>query len=722
MGDANIRPPARWRRLKGLGIWLGFEFRSRLSLIRRGLASLRSRGWRGTWQHLRDRLDAARSRPAAPPPKLQLAPGDIVFAAVDAPTASIVVPAFNQIGFTLQCLSALSQSADRCSFEVIVVDDASSDDTADRLQAIRGLRYVRNSENLGFVGSCNAGAAQARGEYLVFLNNDTVAQPGWLDALLATFVRHPDTGLAGSQLVYPDGRLQEAGGIVFADGSGWNYGRYQDPADPRFGFVREVDYCSGAAIALSRALFESLGGFDPRYSPAYYEDVDLAMRVREHGLKVRYQPASVVVHFEGSTAGTDTTQGIKAYQVSNQHKFVERWRAVLERRHAPAQTPADRAIGHWRRRRVLWLDAVTPTPDRDAGSLRQIEIMALLQAEGCEVCFLPQNLAYDPVYSRALQQAGVEVWWQPWIGSLPRWLWRQAEAVDLVIVSRHYVLTPLFQLLRSQMPNSRILFDTVDLHYLRQLREAELSGDPAQLRAAQQVRRDELHLIAHCDCTWVVSPFEREQLHALLPDARVEILPTIHQTEDVVPAFESRQDIVFVGSYRHPPNVDAALWLGNEIYPRIRAIRRDIQLHLVGDYAPAAVSALGERDGIIVHGHVADLDGLLDRTRINLAPLRFGAGVKGKISHSLARGLPVVATGCAVEGMHLRDGEQVLVADDADAFAQSVLRLYDDAALWRELSQRGQEHIRRHFSREAAREAIHSLLDSLPSQRAGKHS
>ena len=716
MSDLDDRPRADRRPWQGLGIWLGYEFRSRIALLKRGLASLRSRGWRGTWQRVRDRLVAIRSRPAPLPVRVPLAVGEIVFPAAATPRASIIIPVFNQIELTLQCLGALCQSGDRSEFEVLVVDDASSDDTGDRLAPIRGLRYLRNGQNLGFVGSCNAGAAQARGEFVVFLNNDTMVQPGWLDALLDTFTRHPDTGLAGSKLVYPDGRLQEAGGIVFADGSGWNYGRFDDPADPRFGFVREVDYCSGAAIALPRPLFEALGGFDPLYSPAYYEDVDLAMRVRQHGLKVRYQPASVVVHFEGATAGTDTAQGVKAYQVVNQEKFVARWRTVLESDHASNRTPADRAIAHWRPRRVLWLDAVTPTPDRDAGSLRQIEIMALMQEQGCQISFLPQNLAYDPLYSPALQQAGIEVWWQPWIGGLPRWLADHAAEFHLVIVSRHYVLAPVLPLLRSRLPGCPVLFDTVDLHYLRQLREAELSGDAAQLRAAEQVRREELQLIADCDCTWVVSTVEREQLHDLLPDARVDILPTIHAIEDHVASFASRQDVMFVGSYRHPPNVDAALWLGKEIFPRIRAKRPDIRLHLVGDYATDAIAALAQVDGIVVHGHVPDLDALIDRMRVNLAPLRFGAGVKGKISHSLARGLPVVATGCAIEGMRLQAGEEVLVSDDADGFAETVLRLYEDEALWNYLSQRGQQHIRSHFSRDVARQAIRDLLDSLRSR------
>lgn len=336
-------------------------------LASRGLASLRSRGLAGTWQRFRE-WRASRARPAASVAAPLPVAGDIALRLPQpaAPRASVIVPVYNQLALTLACLRALADCGDATPFEVIVVDDGSSDETPARLPSIPGLRFHRNPANLGFIGACNAGAALARGEFLVFLNNDTTVQPGWLDALLSTFRTHPDTGLAGSKLVYPDGRLQEAGGIVFADGSGWNYGRFDDPAHPRYNFVREVDYCSGAAIALPAALFGELGGFDPHYAPAYYEDTDLAMRVRARGLKVRYQPASVVVHHEGATSGTDTGSGIKAYQVANQKKFLARWREVLAKDHLPASAGAERASERGRRRQVLVLDACTPTPDRDS--------------------------------------------------------------------------------------------------------------------------------------------------------------------------------------------------------------------------------------------------------------------------------------------------------------------------------------------------------------------
>ena len=725
------RPRRGARPVPPLHSWRHWLFRQRLlleyryselaSLSHRGMNSLKLRGLVPTLRIVAQRLFPARRQPY---PLLLYRDGaqasEVRFSIAASPKASVVVPVHGQLALTLRCLKSLALCGDAASFEVIVIDDASPDDSGDVLPGIEGLRYQRNPENIGFIGSCNAGAALARGGYVVFLNNDTLVQPGWLDALLATFDRFPDTGLAGSKLVFPDGRLQEAGGIVYRSGRAANFGRNGDPTDPRYNFVREVDYCSGAAIMLPTSLFAALKGFDPHYAPAYYEDTDLAMRVRDCGLRVRFQPASVVVHLEGASSGTDTRKGIKAYQLVNEEKFRARWSARLPGQ-PPDPEPTDtddkaavQASIHRCRRRVLLIDSYTPTPDRDSGSLRMLEMLALLVEEGCSVVFFCQNITHDGKYTEALQQLGVEVWWQPWVGYLPTWLGMHGGRFDAVIVSRHYVLKPLLPMLRELAPKAQLVFDTVDLHFLREQREAAQSNNPAARVTAARTLANELGLIRKSDLTWVVSSVERELLANIAPECPVGIVSNIHRSTQNTPGFDSRCDLVFVGSFRHPPNVDAALWLAREIFPLIHARLPDIKLHLVGADAPEAITSLASISGVQFRGHVPDLDALLDQTRISLAPLRYGAGIKGKINQSLSRGLPVVATRCAVEGMFLADGQDVLEADAAGDFSDAVIRLYGDEALWKTLREGGLANTRQYFSRETARSALRDWLAGLP--------
>jgi len=700
---------------------LAYRLRDASALFSRGRDSLKARGLASTLRLALARLLPAKRQPLA----LVLYPGVVEPGNIrlpDArPIASIIVPVHDQLDFTLRCLHSLERSGDATRFEVIVIDDASSDASPDVLPAVQGLRYQRNAENRGFIDSCNAGAALARGEFLVFLNNDTVVQPGWLDALLKTFAERADTGLAGSKLVYPDGRLQEAGGLVFSDGSAANFGRNGDPADPRYNFLREADYCSGAAIAIRRSLFAELGGFDAHYRPAYYEDTDLAMRVRQRGLKVFYQPASVVVHFEGASSGTDIRRGVKSYQAQNQLKFADRWRDALARSQPTADasdlTEATAAVNATHRaiRRILIIDSHTPKPDRDSGSARMVELMRLLVEEGCAVDFISQSLAHEGSYTQALQQLGVQSWWRPWIRNIPEWLERHGRRFDAIIVSRHYVLSPLLPILRRLAPQAQVVFDSVDLHFLREQRAAEQLDEPAALLAAARTREVELALLRAVDTTWVVSEFERRLLAQIEPSASVEVVSNIHAIAADTPGFADRKDLVFVGSFRHLPNVDAARWLVKEILPIVRCALPTVRLQLVGADAPESVLALAGEPGVDLRGHVPDLEGLLDRARMSLAPLRFGAGIKGKVNQSLARGLPVVATSCAIEGMFVVDGQDVLCADSAGEFADAIVRLYGDQPLWQRLRLAGLENTRRYFSRDAARDVIRPWLERLRS-------
>ncbi len=704
------RPLRGVRRLLERGLAsFGFRRQRAGSLLGRGLRSLRSRGVNGTLKRIRQEV-----RPELPPTVLDV-PASAPFSPFslpcpETPTVSVVIPVYNHLDHSLTCLRSIAAHPSRISAEIIVVDDCSSDETAETLPQIEGLRYQRNPENLGFIGACNAGAAAARGEYLVFLNNDTAVQPGWLDALIDTFETQDRVGLVGAKLIYPDGRLQEAGGIVFNDASGWNYGRFGDPAAPEYNYLREVDYCSGAAIAIRTELFNAFGGFDRHYAPAYYEDTDLAMKVWAHGLRVLYQPRSAVVHFEGVSSGTDTSTGVKAYQVVNQQKFLERWGDRLQQHPAPG-TPIEIARQHRDTRRVLIIDATTPTPDQDSGSLRMVNLMRVLRAEGVAVSFFADNRAFVERYTPELQQLGVEVLWHPFLSDVPGWFAEHGRHFDLVVLSRHYIAIQYVDLVRLHAPQAQLVFDTVDLHYLREQREAELADRDDLRRQAAQTREKELDLIRRSDITLVVSPVEQTLLASEAPYSRVDILSNVHEVFGCRKPFEQRHDIVFMGGYQHTPNVDAVMWFADEVLPLIRAEAPEITFHVVGSKAPDEVRALGERPGIMFQGFVPDIEPFMDNCRLAVAPLRYGAGVKGKVNMSMSYGQPVVATPIAIEGMHAEPGQDVLVAETPEDFAAAVLRAYRDPELWLQLSAGGLANVERHFGFESARQAVRGLFE-----------
>ncbi|MBN8803411.1 MAG: glycosyltransferase [Stenotrophomonas acidaminiphila] len=678
-----------------------------VGLIRRGLASLRTRGWRATLQRVGVRL----RRP--PPPRREplYAPAAAAFApfAVPAsaqPVASIVIPVYNHAAHTLACLRALAAHPPAAACEILVIDDGSSDDTAAWMAAIDGLRHHRRAHNGGFIAACNDGLRLARGQYVVLLNNDTVPQPGWLDALLDTFAQVPEAGLVGAQLLYPDGRLQESGGIVFDDGSCWSYGRFESAEDPRYASLRDADYCSGAALAIPRALFEQLGGLDARYAPAYYEDTDLAFKVRAAGRRVLVQPASRVVHDEGTSNGTDTGSGIKAWQVRNQQVFADAWRAALARQ-LPAGSVPGPALVHRGQRQVLIIDESVPRPDRDSASLRQFNLIRMLLAGGAHVVFLPTRGEHGGAATQALQVLGVEVWHAPWLQGVGSWLRTHGPRFQVAMLVRHHVATECLPLLRRHAPQARTVFDTVDRHYLRERRGAELSGDPRLARGAERTRASELAVMAATDVTLLVSAAEKQQLAVDAPSVRVELLSNLHEVAGRGLDWAQRQGLVFVGGFNHPPNLDAMQWFIGEVFPLIRQRLPGIRFHCIGADVPDSLRALAAtQPGVQVHGYVPDVVPWMAGGRVAVAPLRFGAGVKGKINLSMAHGQPVVATHCAAEGMHLHDGEDVLVADDARAFADAVVRLHDDEALWRRLSGNGLDNIARHFSMDAAREVV----------------
>jgi glycosyltransferase involved in cell wall biosynthesis len=550
----------------------------------------------------------------------------------------------------------------------------------------------------------------ARGQYLLFLNNDTLVKPGWLDELVQTFEQVPNVGIAGSKLLFPDGKLQEAGGIIWRLGDGWNWGRGRDPNEPAFSFLRDADWVSGAALMIERPLFEQLGGFDEYYAPAYYEDTDLAFRVRALGKRVVVQPASEIVHLEGVSAGTDTSgPGMKRFQVVNHAKFYRRWKDTLITHRLNGQQPemeAERLV----RQRAYFIDDTVPTPDQDAGSNAAVEHMRSLLVLGYKVTFLPaDNMARIDPYTAQLQKLGIECPVHPYFWSVEEVFRKAQHKPDLVYLHRYSNASKYATMVRRYFPECRIVYNVADLHFLRMERQAEI--DPGSVSTGQVAaqRRDEIAVMRNVDSVIVHSPVEAALLAGSDPSLRVKVVPwTVRPRPSKLP-FAERSGAAFVGGFGHPPNLDAVRWLVEEIVPRLRTGAPGCVTYLVGSKMPDEVQAM-RGAGVVPVGFVPVLADILHKLRCTVVPLRYGAGIKGKVLESFAHGLPCVMSEVAAEGLELSGDLAWLVARTPAEFAEKLALVHDDEAFNRTLAEAGLAYIEQRYGAEVVTAALRAAV------------
>ncbi|MCD4813444.1 glycosyltransferase [bacterium] len=641
---------------------------------------------------------------------------------------SIVIPVFNQVDYTRQCIECLSQTTPPELYNGIIVDNASTDRTPELLKQLAGdVTLVTNRENLGFVIACNQGAEKSQSKYLLFLNNDTEPQAGWLEEMLLLMEGDATIGAAGGKLVYPNGRLQEAGGIIFSDGHGWNFGRHDDPQKEIYNQTIEVDYCSGACLLVRQDLFTQLNGFDTRYVPAYYEDVDLCFGIRALGYKVVYCPQAVVLHYEGITAGTDLKSGLKSYQVKNRDAFLEKWQSVLSRHetnpnlsgkipasadrqkrglktiNSPAKTANTTDHPH-----ILVIDPLLPAYDRSAGAMRLFNILKIMREQHYPITYIARNGIRQESYKRELEAMGITVF-----ATDPDKMASLGHPVTAARISLETILRETFFAIawlsfyeiaeqylpeiRQYSPNTQILIDTVDVHFLRETRQAEILQDTALRKKAKETQNRELAIYAKADTLIMVTPADATIVHNHLPGKETLIIPLIHETLPDFPEFMQRQGLVFVANFNHPPNADAMHFFCRDVLPKIKKTIPDISMTIVGANPPENIRQLAG-PGIKVTGYVLETAPYLDAARVSVAPLRFGAGMKGKVCEALSRGLPVVTTAIGCEGIGLTHEQNVMQADTAQTFADAVVRLYTDETLWTKLAHQGRDFLETHYS------------------------
>ena len=624
---------------------------------------------------------------------------------------SIIIPVFNKVEYTKRCIGIVQKITPSRMYEIIIIDNASSDGTADYLCGLtQSVRVITNEENVGFTKACNQGARSARGEFVLFLNNDTEPQLGWLEALVEAARSDPKAGIIGSKLVYPDGRLQEAGGIVFSDGSGWNYGRFDDPEKPKYNYVREVDYVSGASLMVRRSLLETIGYFDEQYSPGYYEDTDLCFAARAAGYKVIYTPFSVVVHHEGVSSGTDLSKSMKQYQVLNRSKFVEKWQEALQKQYSPSNDNVEKASERNVIGNILVIDPFLPMFDRASGSLRLFTVVTLLRGKGYHLTYIARDGGGQERYVEILRKIGVEVHaTDQYIIPTKRYdipdpsidleVILADRLFDIAYLSFYDIARQYLAQIRLLSPSTKIIIDTVDIHFVRERRQAELANDPVALSRAVRTKLRELSIYSKADLIITVTEQDWNNVSESLLDKPHSVIPNIHTVYNEAVNIEGRSGIIFVGNFSHLPNIDSIIYFVNQIFPIVRKTLPEMIFTVVGNNPPKEILELKSKN-IIVTGYVPSTAPYLENARVSVAPLRYGAGMKGKIGEAMALGLPVVTTSIGAEGMGLVHEKTAFITDDPKEFAAHIIRLCAEDDLWRAVSEKGRQFIKEHFSPE----------------------
>lgn len=624
------------------------------------------------------------------------------------PKISIVISTFDQTDVLKNNLASIKSKTTYQNYEIIIVTN-NLDENSEMREFLKTIdaQVLIYQDEYSFGGMNNFAAAKAQGEFLLFLNDDVEVQsPNWLEAFLVLALNE-STGAVGPKLLSSSGKLQDCGGIVWRDGNAWNHGRNHNPSEPKFNYVRDVDYCSGSCLLVKKTVFDKIGGFDSRFSPAYWEDTDLCFEIRKLGYQVLYQPLASLVHYEGLTRGINPNKGLKSYQKVNQKKFLEKWKSVLDTHlyssNENSFSERDRKEGL----NILYIDHYVPEPDRDSGSLRTFGILGILAHMKNKVTFWPDNQKYNTPYVTELQQKGIEVIYKT--GNFEKFLEERKNLYDLVILARPYISVKYVDSIKKKMTNCKVIYDTIDLHHLRMYRQASLENKDVPFQA-KIMRELEFSMIKKSDITILTSPVEAEFLHREDKSLKFAILPNIHIKCENIEKFEGRKNMMFLGAFQHEPNIDAAQYLVKDIWPHIKKSLPEVKLYIMGSNPQNKIKKLAS-DDIVVTGFVRNLEPYYRQFKLMLAPLRFGAGVKGKITQSLATGLPVITTSVGAEGINV-NSENCMIADSPEDFVKKAVRVYSDEKLWSLLSKNGLK-VANEFSPEKARACLGSIISSI---------
>jgi O-antigen biosynthesis protein len=625
--------------------------------------------------------------------------------AVKKPTVSFILILHNKAHLSLLSLDSVIANAG-VSYEVIVVDNASTDETRLMLERLRGAKVISNETNVGFSPACMQAAGCAEGEYLCFLNNDALLSANAISAALANFL-NASVGAVGGKVLLANGALQEAGSIVWSDGNVLGYGRGDDPNAPQYNFRRPVDYCSGVFLVTPRTLFGEAGGFSSEFAPAYYEDADYCMTLWQRGFQVIYEPLAVIRHYESATSGG--TEFAMVMAKHNRKKFFQKWGPVLKRHYAPdsSQISAARIAVGAPGLRILYIDDRIPHRNLGSGYPRSNDILRQLVRFGHHVTCstftfpllpdeysdLPREIElFDGLHNHA---------------TLVRNYFRDS---DLIWVSRPH---NMHLLLTQCMPGAiardfRLIYDAEAIFSERAQQQRALGVSFSDAVESY----DEFALARLADAVVVVSEHDRT---AMLRSGLGSVHVLGHRFSPAPTSTSAKQrcTFLFIGAVHGPnsPNADSIRYFCRSVWPAVQmatgatlvvaGYRTD---EVLGDLGGSTVQVLGAQES---------LRPLYEAARAFVVPTRYAAGLPFKVHEAAAFGVPLVVSDVIARQLRWRDGIDCLVAHDADTFAQQCQRLYVDDELWETLRRNALQRVIDELSPGKFEESLRSVLNDV---------
>ena len=603
---------------------------------------------------------------------------------------SIILVLYNQSEMTYACLASIKECLGESNLKIntIIFDNASQDRTDILLDRVKGAKIIRNESNLHFLRAVNAASKYARGKYILLLNNDAQLLPGTLERAVETIEKDPSIGAVGGRIILPDGSLQEAGSIIWDDGTCLGYGRGRKPSDPEFMFQRDVDYCSGAFLLTPRALFNDLGGFDEAYAPAYYEETDYCVRIWESGRRIVYNPKATILHFE--FASSEKVGDALELQQRNFRVFCKNHRKWLSNQREPGQNIFDARERKADGPRILFMEDRIPKTWLGAGYPRAADIIKQFVDLGAHVTLFP-TLFPESDWNEIWKSlpATVEVARIDDSIELDDFLRQRRGYFDAIFVTRPHNMEMLRKVLDKEPQlrgNTKLVYDAEALFANRELLKESLNGKTRSATSRQALIQEELDLTKGSDLILSVSPIEKE---LMLQNGlkNVEILGHKIEADITTTPFEDRPDIVFLGSVHDDasPNADSIRWFVSDVLPRLRyLLDQPIQLKVVGLVKAPSIQALDGSDLKLI-GPVDDLKPTFEKARMVVVPTRFAAGIPHKVHQVTSFGVPVVTTDLIASQLNWTPNEDILASSDPTVFAQHCHELYTRKDIWTKL-------------------------------------